>query len=205
MGDDEARPGRQVVARRSTRQFSVLAGRQYRSRRLPATSTSARISGRSGWKSQPGQGAGLRRRTASRPFRHERRAGAHLHPPRRRIESSYARWIVARMSSPALGPEGLFAATKDRDRGRWLLDRCWKTLWGVQATGRTIEIIERDDRVDATSFAWDLFLVRGSPRRQAPTSAVAMGLVAPFRVPRAAFDSVGNWRIAMGAYFDFQA
>ena len=63
--------------------------------------------------------------------------------------------------------------------------------------GHVIEITERDDRVDATSFAWDLFLVCGSPEEAGTYFGGWNGPVAPISCPdNFAFDSVGNLWIA---------
>jgi uncharacterized protein len=63
--------------------------------------------------------------------------------------------------------------------------------------GHVIEITERDDRVGATSFAWDLFLVCGDADEAGTYFGGWQGPVAPISCPdNLAFDSVGNLWIA---------
>jgi len=63
--------------------------------------------------------------------------------------------------------------------------------------GHIIEITERDDRVDAPSFAWNLFLVCGYADDAGSYFAGWQGPVAPISCPdNLAFDSLGNLWIA---------
>ncbi|HEY6811411.1 MAG TPA: PhoX family phosphatase [Propionibacteriaceae bacterium] len=63
--------------------------------------------------------------------------------------------------------------------------------------GHVIEITERDDRVGATSFGWNLFLVCGDTDEAGTYFGGWEGPVAPISCPdNLAFDSVGNLWIA---------
>jgi secreted PhoX family phosphatase len=63
--------------------------------------------------------------------------------------------------------------------------------------GHVIEITERDDRVSATSFEWDLFSVCGDAGQAETYFGGWKGPVAPISCPdNIAFDSVGNLWIA---------
>jgi uncharacterized protein len=63
--------------------------------------------------------------------------------------------------------------------------------------GHVIEITERDDRVSATSFTWDLFLVCGHADEADTYFGGWQGPVAPISCPdNFAFDSAGNLWIA---------
>ena len=96
------------------------------------------------------------------------------------------RWIAARMSSPVPRTGKVYVAcTNNRDRGDdGEPGPDAANPRGANKNGHVIEITERDDRVDATSFAWDLFLVCGStPTKRAATSEVGRAQSRRFLVP----------------------
>jgi uncharacterized protein len=67
----------------------------------------------------------------------------------------------------------------------------------INKNGHIVEITERDNRVGATSFAWDLFLVCGDADEAGTYFAGWEGAVAPVSCPdNLAFDSLGNLWIA---------